>query len=203
VYYFLDNALLYKQKNKVKMTPTFFATQSEFRKWLEKNHKNETELLVGFYKVGKDKLSMTWSQSVDQALCFGWIDGVRKSIDIESYCIRFTPRKSTSIWSAVNIKKVEELNKAGLMTAEGQKAFSLRTENKSKIYAYEKEPVTLDTKYENQFKKHKLAWDFFAKQSPSYKNVMIHWIMNAKQEETKLSRLDKTIKESEQQRRMK
>jgi len=185
------------------MTPTFFATQSEFRKWLEKNHKNETELLVGFYKVDTDKPSMTWTQSVDQALCFGWIDGVRKSIDNESYCIRFTPRKSTSIWSAVNIKKVEELNEAGLMTTEGQKAFCLRTENKSKIYAYEKEPVSLDPKYASQFKKNKLAWDFFIKQAPSYKNVMIHWIMNGKQEETRLSRLDKTINESEQQRRMK
>ncbi len=166
------------------MTPTFFATQDEFRKWLQKNHKKETELLVGFYKVHTDKLSMNWSQSVDQALCFGWIDGVRKSIDKESYCIRFTPRKSTSIWSAVNIKKVEELNKAGLMTTEGQKAFSLRTENKSKIYAYEKEPVILDIKFKTQFKKNKLAWDFFERQAPSYKKVMIHWIMNAKQEET-------------------
>jgi len=184
------------------MTPTFFLTQSEFRKWLDKNHKKETVLLVGFHKVDTEKPSMSWSQSVDQALCFGWIDGVRKSIDNESYCIRFTPRKSTSIWSAVNIKKVEELTKVGLMTAEGQKAFSLRTENKSKIYAYEKEPVTLDMKYENQFKKNKVAWDFFTKQAPSYKKVIIHWIMNAKQEETRLTRLDKTIKESEQQRRM-
>ena len=166
------------------MTPTFFATQDDFRKWLQKNHKKETELLVGFYKVDTDKPSMSWSQSVDQALCFGWIDGVRKSIDTESYSIRFTPRKSTSIWSAVNIKKVEELNKAGLMTTEGQKAFSLRTESKSKIYAYEKEPVILDINFETQFKKNKLAWDFFERQAPSYKKVMIHWIMNAKQEET-------------------
>ena len=185
------------------MTPTFFATQDDFRKWLQKNHKKETELLVGFYKVDTDKPSMSWSQSVDQALCFGWIDGVRKSIDTESYCIRFTPRKSTSIWSGVNIKKVEELNKAGLMTTDGQKAFSLRTESKSKIYAYEKEPVILDIKFETQFKKNKLAWDFFDKQAPSYKKVMVHWIMNAKQAETRLSRLDKTINESEQQRRMK
>ena len=185
------------------MTPTFFISQDDFRKWLQKNHKKETELLVGFYKVDTDKPSMGWSQSVDQALCFGWIDGVRKSIDTESYSIRFTPRKSTSIWSAVNIKKVEELNKAGLMTTEGQRAFSLRTESKSKIYAYEKEPVILDIKFETQFKKNKLAWAFFERQAPSYKKVMIHWIMNAKQEATRLSRLDKTVKESELQRRMK
>ena len=185
------------------MTPNFFATQEEFRKWLQENHKKEIELLVGFYKVDTGKLSMSWSQSVDHALCFGWIDGVRKSIDKESYSIRFTPRKSTSIWSAVNIKKVEELDKEGLMTTEGQKAFSLRTESKSKIYAYEKEPAILDTKFETQFKENKLAWGFFEKQAPSYKKVMIHWIMNAKQEETRLSRLDKTINESQQQRRMK
>ncbi len=180
----------------------FFPTPKEFRNWLKKYHKKEKELLVGFYKVSSTNASMTWPQSVDEALCFGWIDGVRKSIDEESYSIRFTPRKSTSIWSAVNIKKVEELSNAGLMTAEGQKAFGLRTEKKSKIYAYEKESIILQKKYENQFKKNKLAWDFFIKQAPSYKKVMIHWIMNAKQEETKLTRLAKTISESEQQRRM-
>ena len=105
------------------MAATFFATQAEFRKWLEKHHKNETELLVGFYKLDSGKPSMTWSESVDQALCFGWIDGVRRSIDKESYSIRFTPRKKTSNWSAINIKKMEELTKAGLMTEAGQKAF--------------------------------------------------------------------------------
>src|SRR6478735_2031721 len=105
------------------MTPTFFATQSDFRKWLQKNHKTETELNVGFYKVGSGKPSMTWSQSVDEALCFGWIDGVRKSIDADSYQIRFTPRKASSIWSAVNVKKVEELTKQGLMQPAGIAAF--------------------------------------------------------------------------------
>lgn len=185
------------------MTVTFFETQDDFRKWLEKNHKTETELLVGFYKVGSKKPSMTWSQSVDQSLCFGWIDGVRKSIDTISYSIRFTPRKSTSIWSAVNIKKVEELNKAGLMRPEGQKAFSLRTESKSKIYAYEKDDVNLDTNYEKQFKKNKFAWEFFMEQAPSYRKLIIHWIMSAKQEKTRQSRLDKTIKESEEKRRIK
>ena len=182
---------------------TFFSNSKEFRKWLQKNHKKEKELIVGFHKVNSDKPSITWSESVDQALCFGWIDGVRKSIDIESYSIRFTPRKSTSIWSAVNIKKVEGLTSAGLMTSEGQKAFSLRTEKKSKIYSYEKEAVTLDSKYENLFKKNKVAWDFFTNQAPSYKKVMAHWIMNAKQEATRILRLNKTIFESEHLRRMK
>ncbi len=184
------------------MAPTFFATQAEFREWLEKHHKNETELVVGFYKVSSDKPSMTWSQSVDQALCFGWIDGVRKSIDAESYSIRFTPRRSSSIWSAINIQKIEKLNNAGLLTPEGQKAFDLRTDNKSRIYSHEKEPAILDANYENQFKMNPIAWDFFNAQAPSYKKVMTHWIMTAKQEKTRIVRLEKTIQISEQQKRM-
>ncbi|MFV8440589.1 YdeI/OmpD-associated family protein [Flavobacterium sp. LB2P44] len=185
------------------MTPTFFATQAEFREWLEKHYKKETELLVGFYKVGSNKRSMTWSQSVDQALCFGWIDGVRKSIDHESYSIRFTPRRSNSIWSAINIRKVEELNKSGLITPEGQKAFDLRTESKSRIYSHEKKEMgILSPNYESQFRLNSLAWDFFNTQAPSYKKVMIHWIMTAKQEKTRISRLEKTIEISEHQKKM-
>jgi len=184
------------------MSATFFETQDEFRNWLEKNHQKEKELLVGFYKVGSKKPSMTWSQSVDQALCFGWIDGVRKSIDEQSYSIRFTPRKTTSIWSAINIKKVEELTKAGLMTSQGKKAFELRKEEKSAIYSHEKEPATLDPEFEKQFKANKKAWEFFNDQAPSYKKVMLHWIMSAKQEKTRLSRLEKTIRESEKQKRV-
>lgn len=185
------------------MTATFFETQSAFRKWLKKYHKKEKELLVGFYKVGSGRPSMTWPQSVDQALCFGWIDGVRRSIDKESYSIRFTPRKSTSTWSAINIKKMEALHQAGLMTPEGQKAFGLRTESRSKVYSHENEPADLDPGYEKQFKRNKLAWNFFKEQAPSYKKLVIHWIMNAKQEKTRMSRLEKAIAESEQQRRMK
>jgi len=184
------------------MKATFFATQAEFRKWLAKNHKKEAELIVGYYKVDSGKPSMTWLQSVDQALCFGWIDGIRRSIDKESYCIRFTPRRSTSIWSAINIKKVEELTKAGLMMPEGQKAFDLLKENKSRIYSHEKEATPLTKDYEAKFKKNKLAWNFFNSQAPSYKKVMIHWIMNAKQEKTRLSRLEKTIEISGLGKRM-
>src|SRR3954466_13273011 len=120
------------------MTPTFFTKQSDFRKWLQKNHKKETELLVGFYKVNSGKPSMTWSESVDEALCFGWIDGVRRTIDETAYQIRFTPRKASSIWSAVNIKKVEELKKKGLMKEAGLEAFSKRKEERSAIYSHEK-----------------------------------------------------------------
>ena len=184
------------------MTATFFATPADFRKWLTMYHKKEKVLLVGFYKVGSGKPSMSWSQSVDQALCFGWIDGVRKSIDEESYCIRFTPRKPTSIWSDINIKKVEALNKSGLMMPEGQKAFELRTTNKSGIYSHESPPAELTAAYKKQFKSNKLAWKFFNDQPPSYKKVITHWIMTAKQDKTRLSRLEKIINISEQQKRM-
>lgn len=184
------------------MTPTFFATQEDFRKWLTKHHKKETELVVGYYKVDSGKPSMTWSQSVDQALCFGWIDGVRRSIDDKSYCIRFTPRRPTSIWSDINIKKIEELTKSGLMTPEGKKAFALRQENKSRIYSHEKEPEVLTPDLEKQFKKNKAAWNYFMEQAPSYKKVMMHWIMSAKQEKTRLSRLKKMITQSALQKRV-
>jgi uncharacterized protein YdeI (YjbR/CyaY-like superfamily) len=190
-----------EKDNERSMTPKFFATPTQFRKWLEKHHQKESELLVGFWKVSSGKPSMTWSQSVDQALCFGWIDGVRKSQGEESYTIRFTPRKSTSIWSAINIRKMEELTKAGLMTPAGQKAFSYRTESRSKIYSHEKEPVPLAPAYERHFKKNKPAWKFFASQAPSYRKVIIHRIMSAKQEKTRLSRLQKAIEMSEQQKR--
>ncbi|OPC32666.1 YdeI/OmpD-associated family protein [Elizabethkingia miricola] len=184
------------------MKPQFFSTPSDFRTWLENNHQAEAELLVGFYKVNSGKPSMSWSESVDQAICFGWIDGVRRSVDEESYTIRFTPRKKDSIWSAINIKKVEELSEQGLMKEAGLKAFSLRTENKSRIYSHEKEPVPLHQDFEKQFRKNKTAWNFFTTQAPSYKKVMIHWIMSAKQEKTQLSRLEKVIQESEQQKRL-
>jgi uncharacterized protein YdeI (YjbR/CyaY-like superfamily) len=184
------------------MTPTFFATQFDFRKWLKKNHNKEKELLVGFYKIGSGKKSITWSQSVDEALCFGWIDGVRKSIDNDSYTIRFTPRKPKSIWSAINIKKVDELTKQGLMQPAGLSAFNKREESRSKIYAYENMPVKLNPKFEKKFKANKKAWNFFQSQAPSYRRVTIYRVMSAKQEATKLSRLTKLIAESEAGRKI-
>jgi len=184
------------------MTPTFFKNQSEFRAWLAENHKKETELLVGFYKTGSGKLNMTWSQSVDEALCFGWIDGVRRSIDKDSYCIRFTPRKPTSIWSAVNIQKVEDLTKNGLMQQAGLEAFSRRKAEKSGIYSFEMEAKKLEDHLEHQFKANEAAWLFFTTQAPSYQKTIIHWLMAAKQEATKLARLDKAIAASEHQKRL-
>lgn len=164
------------------MNIVFFSTQEEFRKWLEEHYKTAQELYVGYYKVGSKRPSMTWSESVDQALCFGWIDGIRRSVDEDSYCIRFTPRRSTSIWSDINIRKVEALTKAGLMKPEGLKAFSLRKEHKSGVYSHENEHGGFDANIENLFKQNKMAWEFFVKQAPSYRKVITHWIMSAKQE---------------------
>ena len=174
---------------------TFFATQKHLRRWFEKNHKKEKELWVGFYKVSTGKSTITWSQSVDEALCFGWIDGIRKSIDEESYCIRFTPRKPTSNWSAINIKKVEELAKLGLMKPEGLKAFGFRKEEKSKIYAYENSEIVFNKSYEKLFIANKKAWAFYQTTTPTYRKITTRWVMSAKQEATRLKRLDELIRD--------
>jgi len=172
---------------------TFFENAQQFRTWLIAHHLTATELLVGFYKVGAQRPTMTWSASVDEALCYGWIDGVRKSIDAISYSIRFTPRKKNSIWSGVNIKKVEVLRTAGLMTEAGEQAFSYRAAHRSNIYSHEQEVIALAVAYEIQFKDNAAAWAFFERQAPSYKKVCTHWVMSAKQEKTRLSRLEKLI----------
>jgi len=184
------------------MNPVYFKDQNEFRKWLEKNHDTESEIILGYYKVGTGKPSLTWSQSVDQAICFGWIDGIRRSIDKERYCIRFTPRKLTSIWSNVNIKKVGELKEKGLMTEPGLRVFNNRKDTKSGIYSFEKEDAKLDDDSERIFKSNQIAWDFFVKQAPSYRKTKIYWIMNAKQEATRISRLNKLVLASEKHFRL-
>lgn len=184
-------------------SPTFFSTKSDLRKWFKKNHQTAKELLVGFYKVGSKKPSITWSESVDEAICFGWIDGVRKSIDQESYCIRFTPRKPGSIWSAINIQKVETLSKQGLMHASGIAAFEKRQENKSRIYSYEKKPASLPEDFLKKFMANKKAWKYFQSMAPSYQKVCIHWVISAKQEATKTKRLEELIRDSEAERKIK
>lgn len=178
------------------MTAIFFATPADFRKWLKKNHQKETELLVGFYKVGSGKPSISWSQSVDEALCFGWIDGVRTSVDKDSYQIRFTPRKPGSIWSAVNIEKITTLTKLGLMQTAGLASFEKRKENRSKIYAHEKEAVAFPGNFQQQFKADKKAWDYFQSLAVSYKKISTHWVMSAKHEATQLKRLHELIADS-------
>jgi len=181
---------------------TFFSDQREFRDWLKRNHRKENEIFVGFFKVGTGKPSMTWSESVDQALCFGWIDGIRKSIDHESYCIRFTPRNPSSNWSAVNIKKAEELIKNGLMQPAGLDLYKNRKVDNSRKYSYENKPAGLPAGYEKRFKENKEAWRFFQSQAPSYRKSVFYWILSAKRETTQISRLEKVIKESERQKRL-
>jgi uncharacterized protein YdeI (YjbR/CyaY-like superfamily) len=182
--------------------PIFFKNPNAFREWLEKNHAKKSELWVGFYKVKTGKPSLTWSESVDQGLCFGWIDGIRKSLGPESYCIRFTPRRKNSNWSAVNIQKVKDLTSKGLMKESGKKAFELRKENKSNIYSYDSTSLALKPKYVKLIKENNKAWDYYHKQAPSYRKQIRHWIMSAKKEETRLSRLKKLIVESEHHRRV-
>jgi uncharacterized protein YdeI (YjbR/CyaY-like superfamily) len=178
------------------MKPTFFPTPAAFRKWLETNHPSATELLVGFYKKDSGKPSITWPESVDQALCFGWIDGVRRRIDDVSYSIRFTPRKQISNWSAINIARVAELTRLDLMRPAGLRAFEQRREEKSAIYAYENALRTLDPADEKTFRANRKAWKFFNAQAPSYRRVCIYWITSAKKDETRARRLTTLINDS-------
>jgi len=183
------------------MKPTFFPTPADFREWLEKHHDKTSELLVGFYKKNSEKPSITWPESVDAALCFGWIDGIRKSIDEISYTIRFTPRNPRSTWSAVNIKRVSELTNLGLMRPAGLEAFQKRTVEKSGIYSYEqRHKLKLDGKYEKVFRANKKAWMFFQTLPPWYRRTATYWVLSAKKEETRLKRLAILIEDSENER---
>jgi uncharacterized protein YdeI (YjbR/CyaY-like superfamily) len=180
----------------------YFKSQTEFRKWLKKNHATARELWVGYYRTKSQQPSITWPESVDQALCFGWIDGIRKSIDDSRYIIRFTPRRSGSIWSAVNIKRVRELVGKGLMQASGTAAFNVRKENKSGIYSYDQRTAELVGPYERRLKQNKPAWNFFYAQAPSYRKAIVWWIVSAKQKATRLKRLQKLMEESARGRRL-
>jgi len=176
---------------------TFFATPEEFRAWLERNHTTTRELLVGFHKKDSGKPSMSWPESVDQALCFGWIDGIRRSLGDVSYTIRFTPRKPGSTWSAINIARVAELAAAGLMHAAGTKAFEGRLPHKSAIYSYEqRQTAQFDAALERQFRAHKKAWEFFQQQPPGYRQLCTFFVMSAKQDQTRARRLARLIADS-------
>jgi uncharacterized protein YdeI (YjbR/CyaY-like superfamily) len=184
------------------MSPKFFKTPSAFRKWFEAHHATSEELWVGFYKKGSGKPSISWPESVDEALCFGWIDGIRKSIDDESYMIRFTPRKPTSVWSAVNIRNVEKLVKGNRMQPAGLKAFEARRENRSGIYSYEQRSAELVEPYLGKLKRNKAAWEFFQSQPAGYRKQMNWRVVSAKQEETRLKRLATLIEASAAGRRL-
>ena len=184
-------------------SPTFFPSAADFRAWLEENADTGSELVVGFYKKGSGHPSMTWPESVDEALCVGWIDGVRKRIDDERYQIRFTPRKPGSIWSAVNIERVRVLTDEGRMKPAGIEAFERRSEKKSRVYAYEqKKAATLSPEDEKLFRKKKRAWAFFEKQPASYRQKFLWRIASAKQQATHDKRLAALIEASENGERL-
>jgi len=183
--------------------PTFFSAPAAFRKWLEANHQTESELWVGFYKKASGRPSITWPESVDEALCFGWIDGIRKSIDEEAYVIRFTPRRRGSIWSYVNIKRVEELLRAERMHPAGVRAFEARDPKKSGIYLFEqRKSPKLDPDALAQFRANRKAWTFFEAQPPGYKRLVTHWVSSAKRPETRQRRLATLIADSAVGRRI-
>jgi uncharacterized protein YdeI (YjbR/CyaY-like superfamily) len=175
----------------------FFATPGDFRTWLDQNHATEQELSVGFYKRDSGKPSITWPESVDCALSYGWIDGVRNTVDEVSYRIRFTPRKATSTWSAINVKRVAELTKLGLMRPAGVKAFEARKGDKTGIYSYEQRTsAKLPPAFEKKFRTNKKAWAYFQGQPPWYQRTASYRVISAKQEETRQRRLDELIEAS-------
>lgn len=181
--------------------PQFFPSPAAWRDWLEKHHGDTQELWVGLYKRESGRPSITWPEAVDGALCFGWIDGVRKSIDAISYKIRFTPRKPRSVWSAVNVKRATELSAAGLMHPAGLAAFQKREGKRSEIYSYEqRKSAKLPAAYEKKFRANKTGWMFFQAQAPWYQRICSFWVISAKKEETKLKRLAVLIEHSSQQR---
>lgn len=183
--------------------PSFFETAAHFRHWLEARHATATELVVGFRKTSTGEPSMSWSESVDEALCFGWIDGVRKRIDDRSYQIRFTPRKRGSIWSLVNVEKVQALLARGLMQPAGLAAYQARTEGKTGVYAFErKAPAELHQVELKLFKRSRVAWSYFEACPPSYRQVMLHWVTGAKQAATRERRLARLVEACAEQRRI-
>jgi uncharacterized protein YdeI (YjbR/CyaY-like superfamily) len=179
------------------MKPVFFATPQEFRAWLDAHHATATELWMGLYKKGSGRPSITWPEAVDEALCFGWIDGVRQRIDDKSYMNRFTPRKPNSNWSAVNVRRVEELTKQRRMRAAGLKAFRERREDTTATYSYEqRHQAKLDPAQERRFRSKKKAWDWFQAQPMGYRTTAVYWVMSAKRPETRERRLDTLIEDS-------
>ncbi len=178
------------------MKPTFFKTPADFRSWLEKHHARADELLVGFYKKESGKPSITWPESVDEALCFGWIDGIRRRIDDIRYSIRFTPRRRGSIWSKVNTRRVAELIKDKRMRPAGVKAFEARDPKKTGIYSFERETATLPAEFEKAFRANTKAWKFWEAQPPGYRRLAAYFVTSAKQDETRRRRLDVLIRDS-------
>lgn len=184
----------------VPMPPIFFRSPAELRRWFKKNHASAKELIVGYYKKSTGKPGVTWAESVDEALCVGWIDGVRRSIDNERYTNRFTPRRPGSNWSAVNIRRVETLTAEGRMQPAGLAAFAARQTLSAGAYSYEQRPADLPEPYAARFRRHKRAWAFFQSQPAGYRRTAIWYVLSAKKEETRLKRLDVLVAHARAQR---
>ena len=178
------------------MSPAYFATQADFRSWLARHHDSADELLVGFHKKGSGKPSITWPESVDQALCYGWIDGVRRSLGESGYTIRFTPRRVGSIWSAKNVSRARELIRLGMMAAPGLRTFNARDPRKTNRYSFEQKKATLGREFERRFRANARAWKYFQSRPPSYRKPATWWVISAKKEETRVKRLGILIKDS-------
>jgi len=183
--------------------PTFFRSASDFRRWLEKNHKRTPGLLIGFHRVGSGKAGMTYREALDEALCLGWIDGLRKRYDATSYTVRFSPRVNGSIWSVINTTRMTRLIELGRVHPAGMQVFNQRDQKKSKLYSYEVGNCQLDAAYMRQFRSNPTAWEFYQAQAPWYRRVSCYWVMSAKQEETRLRRLETLIEDSSHGRRIK
>ena len=177
-------------------TAKFFRTPAEFRRWLERHHASEPQLWVGFYKKDSGKGGMGYAQAVDEALCFGWIDGLVRGRDAESYMQRFTPRKAKSTWSAVNLKKVEDLTRAGRMAPAGIQAHASRDAKRTGLYSFENRHVELSPAFTKRFRADKAAWKFFEVQPPGYRRIAAFWVMSAKKEETRERRLARLMEDS-------
>lgn len=184
------------------MEATFFKTRSHLRRWLEKNHASAKELWIGMYRKASGKGGVSYDEALEEALCFGWIDGVRKRFDDESYVQRFTPRTARSYWSAVNIKRAGELKKAGRMHASGLAAFARRDSERTERYSFERQHAALDPTQEKQFRANARAWDYFESEAPWYRRVAVHWVTSAKKEDTRQRRLDTLIRDSAAKRRI-
>jgi uncharacterized protein YdeI (YjbR/CyaY-like superfamily) len=184
------------------MKPRFFATTARFRTWLERNHDTAAELWVGFHRKGSGKPSISWPEAVDQALCFGWIDGIRKRVDDTSYMNRFTPRKPTSTWSDRNVKRARELIELGQMAPAGLRAFEARGDNRTGIYSYEQRPQELPAAYARPFRANARAWKAWRAMPPSYRKAATWWVISAKREETRERRLATLIETTARGERM-
>lgn len=176
------------------MQPRFFARPADFRRWLERNSATTSELVVGFHKVGSGRPSMSWPDSVDEALCFGWIDGVRKRIDDQSYLIRFTPRQASSIWSAVNVAKAEALIARSRMQPAGLAAYQRRKDARTRVYAYEQvAEAQLTDEEQRVFRRDQSAWKYLESAPAGYRRTVLHWIVAARRPETRARRLGQLI----------